>query len=308
MINNIPEHERLFSEICGKLKELSDRQESGIAEGSLAKIEKMQSQLKKSQDELIEVYSQIQNKIQSFDEMSFQNENRDEEIQKLTDQLESERSTNTKLSTDLAKALELNLKLQLEVEESRSKSSLAIQEEKKYNHFLNEKVKSLTHELELNEALKQEAHRELNRAKEALQEASKNWELTHLSLKSEAARARSLLEEQNSSLLVLESELKNKESEIQKLSVNFSEYDNHLQQQSETIAKLSDVAEKKLIELKVALDKKTLECQDYYSHLQKALTQINILKQENLALKDYFQKSAKLQPAVSLEGSSSPNY
>jgi hypothetical protein len=55
------------------------------------------------------------------------------------------------------------------------------------------------------------------------------------------------------------------------------------------------VAEKKIIELKIGLDKKIIECQDYQSNLQQALTHLNIVKQENSALKDYIDKLNEIQ-------------
>jgi regulator of replication initiation timing len=54
------------------------------------------------------------------------------------------------------------------------------------------------------------------------------------------------------------------------------------------------VAEKKIVELKMGLDKKMAEAQDYYSHLQQALSQVSILRQENSALKDYISKLTNL--------------
>ncbi|MNL39982.1 hypothetical protein D3C87_1622940 [compost metagenome] len=42
--------------------------------------------------------------------------------------------------------------------------------------------------------------------------------------------------------------------------------------------------------MKLALDKKALEAQDYYSHLQQALTKVGVLNQENAAMKEYVTK------------------
>ncbi|HEY8272529.1 MAG TPA: hypothetical protein VIG33_16670, partial [Pseudobdellovibrionaceae bacterium] len=60
--------------------------------------------------------------------------------------------------------------------------------------------------------------------------------------------------------------------------------------QSNVLKNLMTVAETKIIEMKLALDKKQSEAADYYSHLQKALAQVNVLNQENLILKDYVNK------------------
>jgi len=71
-------------------------------------------------------------------------------------------------------------------------------------------------------------------------------------------------------------------------------FEEHANMQSESMRQLTSTAERKLVELKLALDKKIIESNDYYSHLQQALTQIQILRQENTALKDYIQKLTQL--------------
>jgi hypothetical protein len=60
--------------------------------------------------------------------------------------------------------------------------------------------------------------------------------------------------------------------------------------QGEAMKNLMTVAENKIVELKLAFDKKAIESQDYYQHLQQAMTQQNILKQENQNLKEYINK------------------
>jgi hypothetical protein len=61
-------------------------------------------------------------------------------------------------------------------------------------------------------------------------------------------------------------------------------------QQNEALKNLTQIAETKIVEMKMALDKKSLEAQDYFSHLQQTLSQSVILKQENTALKEYVAK------------------
>ncbi len=50
--------------------------------------------------------------------------------------------------------------------------------------------------------------------------------------------------------------------------------------------------------MKVALDRKAIESNDYYSHLQQALMQIQVLRQENAALKEYVSKLTALHQAA----------
>ena len=88
--------------------------------------------------------------------------------------------------------------------------------------------------------------------------------------------------------------MKLKDEEIQSLSETLKEFENHSLQQAELMKNISSAAEQKIIELKVNFDRKHIECQDYYSHLQQALTQIQVLRQENNALKDYISKLTAL--------------
>jgi len=201
---HIPDHEKLFDEICDKLQELSQSsQESVLAE----RLEKMQTQLRKSHEDLMLAHQEIEERIKSFDSLNFVNSDLNKEIEGLYEQLEQERINNSKLSTDLAKYLELNLRLQYE-------------------------AKSQSQDLEMSQSLCQE-------------------------------------------------------------------YDEHMQKQHAMIKNLSEAAEKKMIELKMALDKKTAEGKDYYNHLQQAMTQIHVLRQENSALKEYIHKMTALSPSPS---------
>jgi hypothetical protein len=70
--------------------------------------------------------------------------------------------------------------------------------------------------------------------------------------------------------------------------------EDHAQKQSDVLKNLSEVAENKLVELKMALDKKTAESQDAFSQLQQVMSQIQVLRQENSALKEYINKMSAL--------------
>jgi SMC interacting uncharacterized protein involved in chromosome segregation len=241
----IAEHERIFDEIRGKLNELNPHQSS---ERLSERLEKMQFQLKKSQEELFTARLEMEEKIKSMETLSFTNNDLARDLKRQSEQLEQERATNSKLSADLAKSLELNLKLQYEIEEIRARAQAVVNEEKKHNMFLQDKVKTLSHELELSQALNNENRLELSKAKEELSKATESLEI---------------LEE-------------------------------HAQKQSEVLKNLSEVAENKLVELKLAVDKKTSESQDAFSQLQQALSQIQVLRQENSALKEYIHKISAL--------------
>ncbi|MEZ0392610.1 MAG: hypothetical protein ACAH59_10355, partial [Pseudobdellovibrionaceae bacterium] len=292
---NLPEHEKLFDEISGKLQELSLKKQAHLHDSHLIartenfseRLEKMQTHLRRSQEELKATQQEIHDKINSLDTLNFSNNDLNREVKRLSDQLEQERMNNSKLSTDLAKSLELNLRLQFEIEEIRSKASQQLSEEKKHNVFLQDKVKTLSHELDLSQALCNETRLELAKAKEKFQLENQAWQNEKRSLQTEIQDHVSNLEDKKLAIQALRDDVAKKDDELLKSSEAIKEYDAHTGQQHEMMKKLSEVAEKKMIELKLALDKKTIECQDYYSHLQQAMTQIHVLRQENGALKDY---------------------
>lgn len=303
---SLPDHEKLFDEICGKLQELSTKkadQSTDLILNPLAqrssenyseKAEKMQTQLRKSQEELKMAQMEIQEKMKSLDTMNFGSNDLNREVKRLAEQLDQERMNNSKLSTDLAKSLELNLRLQFEIEEIRSKANQHLTEEKKHNVFLQDKVKTLSHELDLSQALANETRLELAKAKEKFQFENQAWQNEKRSLQSEIESHIGSLEDKKAQIQNLQNDLIAKTDELAKSAETLREYDAHTQQQHDMIKNISDVAEKKMIELKLALDRKTIEAQDYYSHLQQAMTQIHVLRQENAALKDYIAKLTAL--------------
>ena len=89
--------------------------------------------------------------------------------------------------------------------------------------------------------------------------------------------------------------------DIEKISTSFNEVEHSAIQQNDVLTNLMDVAESKIVEMKLALDKKSLEAQDYYSHLQQALTQLSLHKQENAAMKDYVTKLNHYHQQVQLQ-------
>ena len=297
--DRIPEHERLFEEICGKLNELSHKGDHVEDNIWTDQLEKMQTQLRRSQDELRAAQDEIQEKIRSFDTLSVTMPDSTSDLKRLSDQLEAERTNGSKLSADLAKSLELNLKLQFEIEEVKAKANQVIGEERKHNHYLAEKVKSLSHEMELVQALNTEVRGELVKAKEKFQQDSAELNASHQLEKTELLNSiesqKQQLEAQSLRLKEIEQLLEQKQGEIKNVSDSLQEFESHSLKQNEALKSLSSVAEKKIVELKLALDKKAIESQDYYSHLQQALAQAAILRQENAALKEYIAKLSQLQ-------------
>ena len=295
MKNHAPKHELLFDEICGKLNELTNKSDDEKDQERWSeRLQKMQQNLRLSQEELKATQNEIQDKIKSLDSMNFLQNDLTQETQKWRDQLDQERTVNSKLSTDLAKSLELNLKLQFEIEEIRSKASHIVQEERKLNQFLTDKNRAASDELDLAHALQNEIRLELTKAKDCFQSEQKNWnqEKTHFENHIQELE----LEADTRSLQIEELTLreKTKVEEISELNQTLEKFEDYVEQQNENMKSLSSVAEKKLIELKLALDKKIIESQGYYSHIQQALTQIQVLRQENTALKDYIGKLTSL--------------
>lgn len=295
MKSNQFEHEKLFDEISGKLSELSQKSEVHIKQDQWSeRIEKMHQNLRISQEELKATQSELQEKIKSFDSMSFIQNDINQDIKKLSEQLQAERMTNSKLSTDLAKSLELNLKLQFEIEEIRAKANNLVVEERKMNQFLNEKNKSLSTELELAQALQNETRLELSKAKDRFQLEQERLLENKKNLEIKQNELQQLIDEKNLKLEEEQLLTQSQKQEIDRLNLILNDFENHAIKQNEAMKNLSNVAEKKLIELKLALDKRTIESQDYYGHLQQGLTQIQVLRQENSALKDYISKLSAL--------------
>lgn len=297
MTSSIPEHEKIFDEICNKLSELSTHHQGEEPMPPQPRYEQMQVQMKKFHTELKGSQEELREKIKSLENVSYGPETLDEQSKQLADQLSAERANNTRLSGDLAKSLELSLQLQLEIQGLKARSLQMQGEEKKYSQSLFEKNKQLQRDLELNHALKDETALELVKAKNAFAKEQELWEGQRelfeeqiQTLKTEKHELHHTIDELKAVLEGRDQTIASLHQEIEKISNSFSEVEASAQQQNDVLKNLMSVAESKIIEMKLALDKKALEAQDYYSHLQQALTHLGVLKQENAALKEYVSK------------------
>jgi uncharacterized protein YoxC len=292
---NTQDHEKLFDEICNKLNELSHREDSLAPQSQ--KIEKMQSQIKRFHEDLQGAHDELRGKIQSLENMQFSQGDINTQLRQLTEQLHSERVINTKLNSDLAKSLELSLQLQLEVQSVKARTTQVQNEEKRFSQTLQEKLKSAGRDLELANALKEETIAELGKAKLNFQTEQVRWEqergalikqTEHMqSQKDELLKANQDLLE---SLARKEEELEKHTHQIEELSQALNSIEATAQDQASALKNLMEVAESKIVEIKMALDKKAIEGEDYYGHLQQALTQTSLLRQENSQLKEYINK------------------
>lgn len=274
MEENKPVHEKLFDEISLKLNELSHKDDQILPHQQ--KLEKMQTQLKKFHHELQDTQDEFRQKLRSLEGVQFNQHEISGQLKTLNDQLNQERTINTKLNADLAKSLEISLQLQLEIQGIKARTVQIQNEEKRYSQSLSDKLKAVQNDLELTMALKDELALELSKAKSSYQKDNENLEAQ----KSELMHA---IEEKDAMIEKLN-------HEIESLSQSLNEIEESGVQQNSAIKNLMTVAENKIVELKMALDKKEIESQGYYSHLQQALTQASLLRQENQNLKDYIQK------------------
>lgn len=305
MTSEKPVHEKLFDEICSKLNELSHRAEAqGISMDEVTNVnpsngsyEKMQTQMKKFHSELQDSQEEIKEKIKTLGNVTYGSEDIDSQIRLMAEQLNNERNTNNKLSGDLAKSLELCLQLQLEIQGLKARALQAQAEDKKYAHTLFEKNKQLQREVELSDALKDEMSLELAKAKNSFQKDQEIWvqqkdilENKLNGVQNDRAELHKQIEQLNQDLNTQHDQIKELNSEIEKISNSFNEVEKSAQQQNEVLKNLMEVAETKIIEMKLALDKKTLEVQDAQGQLRQSLTQLSVFKQENAALKDYISK------------------
>ncbi len=297
MTTSVPEHEKLFDEICNKLNELSTQQTEGEIVPPQPKYEQMQVQMKKFHSDLKGSQEELREKIKTLENVSYGPATMDAQMQLLADQLSAERGSNAKLSADLAKSLELSLQLQLEIQGLKARAMQMQSEEKKYSQALFDKSRILQRDLDLNQALKEETAMELAKAKSAFSRDQALWEEKQEQFEKEIQSLKSVKYELEQTVDLMKETITQKDEkieslnqEIEKISTAFSEVESSAAQQNDVLKNLMEVAEGKIIEMKMALDKKSLEAQDYYSHLQQALTQTGISKQENTALKEYVAK------------------
>lgn len=301
MSTHQPDHEKLFDEICNKLNELSHRKEAvqdmEITPAPQQKYEKMQTQMRKFHSDMKESQEEIKEKIKTLGNVTYGSESLDAQVRQLAEQLNSERAHNSKLSADLAKSLELCLQLQLEIQGLKARSMQSQAEDKKYSQTLLEKNKHLQKELELSHALRDEMSMELAKAKSSFQKDHALWDEQRALLESQSQTLRQEKQTLNDQILQFEQTIVDKEAlittlnqKIDEVSSSFNEVEASAQQQTEVLKNLMEVAEGKIVEMKLALDKKSLEAQDYYSHLQQSLTQLGVFKQETAALKEYIAK------------------
>lgn len=320
-------HEILFDSICKQLIDDERTEAGGImmeeiqnqaqnqgqnqgqapsgASERADRYEEMQQQMKRFQSDLLETQEEVTEKIRNLSTVSYGSEILDEQIKSLTDHLNQERVSNTKLSSDLAKSLELSLQLQLEIQGLKARMVHVQNEEKKYSAALVEKMRSMQRDIELGQALKDELSSELAKAKSAFQKEIDLWDeerTNHESRYQQLMQDKQDLENRINELenMIAEKEqiIASQHAEIEKISTSFNEVETSALKQNEVLKNLMQVAENKIVEMKVALDKKAIEAQDYYSHLQQALTQTSLLRQENAALKDYVAKLGYYQSQI----------
>jgi chromosome segregation ATPase len=297
MTNPVPEHEKLFNDICNKLNELSTQGAEGEMTPAQPKYEQMQVQMKKFHSELVGSQEEFREKIKNLESVSYGPEILDAQSKQLADQLSAERFNNTKLSADLAKSLELSLQLQLEIQGLKARSMQIQNEDKKYSQAMFDKNRQLQKDLELLTAFRDELNMELAKAKMAFAKEHEAWngqkaefETRIQTLETEKQEQLEQFEELSAKFEDRENTIASLNEEIEKISTAYSEIEASAQQQSEVLRNLMSTAESKIVEMKLALDKKALEAQDYYSHLQQALTQFGVSKQENAAMKEYVTK------------------
>lgn len=281
MNNTTPEHEKLFDEICNKLNELSHRDDISLPQPN--KFERMQTQIKKFHSDLLDTQDEFRNKIKSLENLQVSKSEHNSQFRAITEQLQAERNINTKLNADLVKSNEIALHLQLEMQGLKTRAQQIQNEERKYNIQLQEKIKNGLKDLELNEALKEELSLELAKTKNQYQMDRDSWF-------SEKEQISATIEELNQKMLDKDNHIRALNVQIEEMQSVLNEIEEASLKQNENMKNLMTVAEDKIVELKMGYDKKHLESQDYYNHLQQGLTQINLLKQENTSLKEYVSK------------------
>jgi len=256
-VTQMPEHEKIFNEICNKLNELSQVEETKSSKDRVTQLEKMHNQIKNFQFDLMATHEDMQLKIHTLEQMTTSNSDLTMRVQELTEMLNQERAHNSKLSTDLARSLDLSLKLQLEIQEIKTRALQAQIEDRKIHqdHFESFKYKTT------------QEKNDLFRTQEEL--------LNQLKIK----------EEQIETLNQKTNDLEAGMGDLEKTTI----------EQGETIKHLMAVAENKIVELKLSLDRAQHDFLNSSGELTQAKTQVDLYKQENYSLKDYINKMAVYQ-------------
>lgn len=256
-IQTLPAHEQIFNEICIKLNELSQSDDTKSSKDKVIQLEKMQNQLKNFQFDLMTNHEDMKLKIEALEKMTVSNSDLSTKVQELTELLNQERASNSKLSSDLAKSLDLSLKLQLEVQEIKGKAMQAQMEDRK--QYL-ENCENIQFDFQ--------------RQKSALIE-------TNTQLKND--------------LKAKEEQIKELNQKINEIEANMNNVEQTSNEQKETIQHLMTVAENKIVELKLSFDKAAAERDNLMGQNKQTLAQVEVLKQENFALKDYINKMSAYQ-------------
>lgn len=272
-----------------------EQEQIETAPSSINELHKFQSQLRQTQNMMMETLKPQNSK--DYLQASLQNE-----LEKITEQLAAERAQNSKLSGDLSRSLELNLKLQFEVEEIRLKANQLLKEEQAMSVTLQEKLKKLDHELELSNALNSDLRVELNRAKDSYQGEIEKRNRERSSLNEQIQTLTEQLTQAERAKKLLEKAIEDLRKDKSSLGISLDEFKKHAEDQNQVLNTMSELAQAKMLEVQAALHKKSAECRDYQSHLQQALAQLDILKQENATLKEYFHKLSQQQPQMKTIG------
>ncbi len=260
-ISSVPEHDKIFNEICSKLNELSQTEDTKSSRDKMVQLEKMQNQMKSFQLDLMSNHEDMKLKIDSLEKMTVSNSDLTQKVQEMTDLLNQERAHNSKLSTDLARSLDLSLKLQLEIQDIKSKALQAQMEDRK--QYL-ENFENLQFDFQ--------------KQKTGLLEANDE-----------------LIEE----IKLKEDQIEELTQKINALEISISEFQVSSDEQSHTIKHLVTVAETKIVELKLSLDRVSADLDNSKGQQKQSLTQIELFKQENYSLKDYINKMTAYQKQMS---------
>lgn len=257
---NIPEHEKIFNEICHKLNELSQDEDQKSSKDRVVQLDKMQNQLKNFQIELVSNHEDMKLKIDSLEKMTTSNSDLTVKVKELTDLLNQERSHNSKLSTDLARSLDLSLKLQLEIQEIKTKAIQAQMDDRK--QYL------------------------------------ENYESIQFDFQKEKGRLLDMNQGLANESKQKEEQIEMLSGRINELETGMTQIEGTSQEQAETIKHLMTVAENKIVELKLEGDRIQSELDNVRGQFEQSRTQTEILKKENTALKDYINKMTAFQQQI----------
>lgn len=227
------------------------------------------------------LFSEISTKLQELDQMNQKEavaQSRLEQIEQQFKKTHDELLATKKQIEDKVAVFSSNLRSHIEISEEQEKLQSQIEKERVANSKL---AHDLAKSVEVNLSLQLQ-----------IEELKK---MARLAIDQEKRRADSFLFEKEQT----QKELEETKVELEKTKTAYFDLDAGLKENLQLLQSLSETAERKIVDVQMELNQKNLEVKDLQSHLARSYQQVEILKTENLTLRNYFSKIHSMQESKS---------